>query len=205
MNPQAPTDMHKPRSAVVAELALTSATLALGYIAFGAVTMLIFTAGFLGGFLIWLAVPSRGECSDIKSPYWMAMLLFLIHRVEEKQFGFFKLLAETTGVPTPEVTSVPVLLLVGISVGAWLLVPILMKRRSSFGHYLAWTFFASMGLTELAHFLVFPFLAGLTYSYVPGMASVVLLAPLAWFGMWRLASGRHRQRQLNNGSTKEVS
>lgn len=185
-------DRPKLPSAIWFGLALTLAILALGYVAFGAMTMLVFTSGFLGGFFLWLVSPSRGTWADIKTPYWVALLLFAVHRVEEKQFGFFKVLAEVTGVPTPDATSVPVLLLVAMSVGAWLLVPYLMKRGSAFGRYLAWTFLASMGLTELAHFLVFPFLAGPTYAHVPGMASVVLLAPVAWFGMWRLALGQAR-------------
>jgi hypothetical protein len=53
---------------------------------------------------------------------------------------------------------------------------------------LAWTFFTSMGITELAHFLL-PLLTTEPYGYFPGMASVVVLAPLAWWGMWRLARG----------------
>ena len=52
----------------------------------------------------------------------------------------------------------------------------------------AWTLFASMGLTELAHFIM-PLLANEPYGYFPGMASVVILAPLAWWGMWRLFRG----------------
>lgn len=44
-----------------------------------------------------------------------------------------------------------------------------------------------MGLTEPAHFIM-PFLANETYGYFPGMGSVIILAPLAWWGMWRLKS-----------------
>lgn len=47
-----------------------------------------------------------------------------------------------------------------------LLVPILMKRGYQFGQYLAWTFFAAMGITELAHF-IFPFFTGEPYQYFP--------------------------------------
>jgi len=47
-----------------------------------------------------------------------------------------------------------------------------------------------MGLTELAHFAVFPWLnpSGIT-AYVPGMWTVLALAPVAWWGMWRLVPG----------------
>lgn len=119
----------------------------------------------------------------------IALLLFLAHRVEEKQTGFFAFLAAVTGVPTPAVNSVPVVLLVALSAGAWLLVPVLMGRGRPIGRYLAWTFFASLGLTELAHFLVFPWLDPSGAGYVPGMWTVVALAPVAWWGMWRLTRG----------------
>ena len=45
-----------------------------------------------------------------------------------------------TGVKTRSVASAPVVLLVAVSVGAWLLVPILMRRGQPMGRYLAWTF-----------------------------------------------------------------
>ncbi len=104
--------------------------------------------------------------------------------------GFFAYLSDVTGIRTPEVTAVPIIALVGLSVDAWLLMPVLMARSQPFGRYLAWTFFASMGITELAHFLVFPWLNESVVAYVPGMWSVLALAPVAWWGMARLASGR---------------
>lgn len=173
---------------VAAAVATTTATLILGYVAFGLITMLVFTAGFAGGLLLWL-LPNRGSWADLKIPYWIALVLFLAHRVEEKQRGFFAYLSEVTGLPTPAIASVPVVLLLVVSVGAWLLIPVLMTKTPEFGHYLAWAFFTSLGVTELAHFLVFPFLDQPGYGYVPGMWTVLVLAPVAWFGMWRLARG----------------
>lgn len=70
--------------------------------------------------------------------------------------------------------------------------PFLVIHRVAFGYYLAWTAFAAMGITELAHFLIFPFLRGEPYSYFPGMASVILLAPVAWWGMLRLWTAPRR-------------
>ncbi len=163
----------------------TTAILALGYIAFGFWTALIFTFGFLGGFLIWIFTTRQVPFQQFKVAYWLTLVLFVLHRVEEKVMGFFAKLAAITGVTTPEITSVPVILLVLASVGAWLSIPILVKRNYAFGYYLAWTFFASMGITELAHF-VFPLFLKVPYRYFPGMASVVVLAPAAWWGMYRL-------------------
>jgi len=163
---------------------ITTATLTLGYLAFGLLTSLIFTAGFLGGLLLWLVFPDRGSWPALRWPYWIALGLFVLHRVEEKHFGFFSMLQSVTGVQTPDPFSAAVLALLLLSVGGWLLVPWLMRRGHPLGRYFAWTFLASMGITELAHWLVFPFLEG--PRYVPGMWSVVLLAPVAWWGMRRM-------------------
>ncbi len=172
------------RDSILAFL-FTTIILLLGYISFGMVTTLIFTSGFLGGFLIWLFAPNETSFISIKLPFWLSFFLFLVHRVEEKVANFFARLSEITGVPTPEITSFSVILAVITSVVAWLTVPLLMKRKIVFGNYLAWTFFAAMGITELAHFL-FPFFTKEPYGYFPGMVSVVLLAPCAWWGMYKL-------------------
>ena len=93
-----------------------------------------------------------------------------------------------TGAPIPEMSVGVAIGLLVIPVGAWLAIPLLFRRGHEFGRYLAWTLFTSMGVTELAHFLM-PILANEHYGYFPGMASVVILAPLAWWGMWRLFRG----------------
>ncbi|MGY4829169.1 hypothetical protein ACVNIS_11370 [Sphaerotilaceae bacterium SBD11-9] len=175
---------------IATAFAFTAATLVLGKLAFGYVTMLVFTAGFAGGFVLWLIFPSKGSWRDISTIFWITLALFFLHRVEEKQLGFFQFLSDVTGQPTPDIASVPVVLLVVLSVGAWLLIPYLMKRELPLGRYFCWTFFASMGITELAHYLVFPFMAGPSYGFVPGMISVAALAPIAWVGMRILARGR---------------
>ncbi|WP_237023346.1 hypothetical protein [Mycolicibacterium tokaiense] len=161
---------------------LTAAALVLGLWAFGPLAAVVFTAGFLGGLALWLALGGRGRWADIRIPYWIALGLFVAHRIEEKQWGFFAFLSGVTGVPTPGITSIPVISLVVISVGAWLLVPALMRREHPLGYYLAWTFFASLGVTELAHFVVFPWLIPTGPGYVPGMVAVLVLAPVAWWG-----------------------
>lgn len=163
----------------------TAFILFLGYVAFGPWTALIFTAGFLGGFVLWLFIPAQPAFKQIKVAFWVTLLLFILHRVEEKVMGFFAQLAAITGTSTPSVTSASVILLVLLSVGAWVAIPILVKRNYAFGYYLAWTFFASMGITELAHF-IFPLFIDRPYGYFPGMATVLLLAPTAWWGIYRL-------------------
>lgn len=178
--------MKKPVSTIVLALLFTAIILSVGYMSFGIWPTLIFTSGFLGGYILWLLIPTNASFASIKVIYIVVFVLFLLHRVEERVSGFFPALADITQVQTPEIISWPVILLVVTSVGAWLLIPYLMKRESQFGYYLAWTFFAAMGVTELAHF-IFPFFQGGSYGYFPGMASVFLLAPAAWWGMWRLS------------------
>jgi hypothetical protein len=103
--------------------------------------------------------------------------------------GFFPTLAEITNVLVPDLASPAIILLLLLSVVAWLGGPFLANRGSQFGNYLVWTFFASMGVTELAHFAL-PFFTLDPFHYFPGVASVFLLAPVAWFGMWLLWRGK---------------
>ena len=124
----------------------------VGYLSFGIWPALLFLTGYMGGFLLWLFFPTRAPFKSIKWIYIATFLLFLVHRVEEKVSGFFATLADMTGVPIPEIVSVPIILLLLFSVLGWLIGPILYKRNISFGYYLVWTFFASMGITELPPF-----------------------------------------------------
>lgn len=178
--------MKKNSKIVAAAFLFTGVILTVGYLAFGLVTDLIFASGFLTGFIIWLFAKGEPSFDRIKIPYWGTLLLFIIHRVEEKIMKFFDRLSEITNVPTPDIASFDVIALVVVSVGAWLAIPYLIKRKYAFGYYLSWTFFSAMGVTELTHF-VFPFFTDEPYGYFPGMASVLLLAPCAWWGMKRLS------------------
>lgn len=176
---------------IIVAFIFTATLLVVGFLSFGIWTTVVFASGFLGGFLIWLFVPGHVPFKRIKLPYWLAFAFFiLLHRIEENVFKFQEELAKITGNPIPKLTDPALIILVLCSVGGWLAIPYLLKRRYSFGYYLAWTFFASMGITELAHF-VFPLLQNKPYSYFPGMASVIVLAPTAWWGMKRL-SAKHK-------------
>lgn len=178
--------MNKQASTIIAAFVFSLALPFIGYLSFGTVPASIFLVGYLGGFICWTLVPDRASLSSVKIPYAASLLLFIVHRIEEYASGFQVTLSGITGVPVPEVASLPIIFLLVGSVLAWILAPILMRKGYAFGYYLMWTFFASMGISELAHF-VFPFFTENDYGYFPGMVSVLLLAPAAWFGMWRLS------------------
>lgn len=178
--------MKTPKDIIFASL-FTITVPAIGYISFGVVPALLFLIGYFGGLVCWLIVPSTETFKSIKWIYWLTFLLFFVHRVEEKVSGFFDELARMTGVPIPEIVSAPIILLVLISVGAWIIGPWLASKGSAFGSYLVWTFFASMGITELAHFIL-PFFRDEAYGYFPGMLSVVALAPVAWYGIYKFSN-----------------
>ncbi len=165
----------------------TIAVPAIGYVSFGIVPAVLFFIGYVGGMVIWLIVQTTAPFKSIKWIYWLTFLLFFLHRVEEKVSGFFDELAEMTGVPVPDIVSIPIILLVLISVGAWIIGPWLASNGYAFGIYLVWTFFASMGITELAHF-VLPFFRDEPYGYFPGMLSVLVLAPVAWYGIYKFSN-----------------
>lgn len=176
--------MKKQKSTIVLALLFTISVLVLGYVMLGLLPMFLFAFGFLGGFIFWLIVPTTASFSTIKVPFFLALGLFVLHKLEERYMDFFPRLSEITHVPVPETNSFLVYLLYAFA-GSWLFIPYLVKRGYDFGYYLTWTFFTAMGITELAHF-IFPFFTTKPYGYFPGMASVVVLAPVAWWGMYRL-------------------
>ncbi len=170
--------------------AITLALLLTGYWSFGFWTTVIFSGGFVGGLLLWMVLPSPNKFKWIKLPYWLTLISFIaLHRVEENVMKFQEKLSALTGNPVPKLSDPALIILVVVSVGGWLLIPILLKRGHWLGQYFAWTFFASMGITELAHF-VFPFLAFGEFRYFPGMLSIIFLAPLAWWGMYRMSHSK---------------
>ena len=177
-------DKKEPTTIILAG-AFTAIALMLGYTALGIWPAFIFTFGYLGGLIIWLFKPIRATFRQIGIPYFLTLALFIVHKIEERERDFFPALAELTGVPVPDATSLPAILLYGIA-GIWLLIPLLVWNQYAFGYYLAWTFFTAMGITELAHF-IFPLFKEQPYGYFPGMWSVIPLAPAAWWGMWKLS------------------
>lgn len=177
--------MQKRNYVIALAILYTIAVVAIGYVLLGAVGAGLFTLGFLGGLIVWLAMPERATFTDIRTPFLITLGLFVLHKIEERELDFFPELSAITGVPVPEAGS-PLAILLYVLAAAWLLVPLLMPRGYSFGYYLAWSFFTSMGVIELTHF-AFPLFRDGPYGYFPGMASVVLLAPAAWWGLYRMA------------------
>lgn len=181
--------MKRPTSVIALSGLFTLAAAAVGYMAFGIVPALLFLSGYSTGFVLWLLAPANPPLASYRFAYVATFALFVVHRIEESLSGFFPTLAAITGVPVPNPASPAILVLLLLSVVAWLGGPFLANRGSQFGYYLVWTFFGSMGVTELAHF-VLPFFTLDPFHYFPGVASVFLLAPAAWYGMWRLWRGR---------------
>lgn len=175
-----------PRSlgAIVGAAAHAAAVVSVGYVLLGFVPMMLFGFGFAGGWLVWLIAREEASFSDIRAPYWLTLAVFVLHKIEERELDFFPALSRLTGVPTPQEGSPLAVALYSLA-AAWLLIPVLFRRRQSFGYYLAWSFFISMGVTELAHF-AFPLFSGEPYGYFPGMASALFLAPAGWWGLFRM-------------------
>lgn len=177
----------KPYPLIAGALALALLVPILGYVYLGAFFSIIFLVGYVGGFVLWALAAASADWESVRKPYWLTLAAFvLLHKVEENRVGFFEAVsARITGVPVPDVSVGLIISLLILPVGMWLAVPLLMQREKELGRFLAFTFFASMGLTELAHF-VLPLLAGEPYGYFPGMASAVVLCPLGWWGMLRM-------------------
>jgi len=186
--------MKKKNITIVIGIILSILPVVFGYFALGVLVAAVFAAGYIGGLICWLLVKREIPFRAIRLPYWLTWIAFiLLHKPEERYMKFFEEVSAITGKPVPSAFDPSVVLLLIAGVLPWLFVPVLIKRNSKLGYCLAWTFFASMGLTELAHFLVFPFLKQSSYAYFPGMASAAILIPLAFWGMYRLAFYRDKK------------
>lgn len=185
-------------SAIAFALLFSLAIPIFGYIYTGWSIALLFLIGYFTGLWLWLVIPAKVSFATIKAPYWVTLIVFLfLHKVEENRMKFFEVVGEKiTGVPVPEVTPLLVITLLILPIGGWLLIPYLVKRGYDFGYYLAWTFFASTGIIELAHF-IFPLLTNEPYGYFPGMITALPLAAAGWWGMYQLSkSSRKKPEKL---------
>ena len=161
---------------------------AIGFYYLGLLYAMLFLIGYMGGFLLWLLVSSHTPWTSLKKPYWLTILAFLfLHKVEENRMKFFEVVSEKiTGGTVPEYSVGLIIGMLILPIGAWLIAPWLIKRGQELGYFAIWTLFVSMGITELAHFFL-PFMIHEPYGYFPGMASVIVLAPLAWWGLYKLS------------------
>lgn len=179
--------LSKPFELVFLALAFSLFVPLLGLVYLGPFYAALFLLGYLGGFAFWMVVRSRAPWRAIHLQYWLTACAFVAHKVEENRMRLFEAVArQITGSALPEVSFGMILALLVIPLGAWLAIPLLVRRDHEIGRFLAWTFFASMALTEAAHFAM-PALAQEPYGYFPGMMSALLLVPLGFWGMWRLA------------------
>lgn len=124
--------MAKSPVTIVLAISHAFATVLLGYVLLGFLPMALFASGFVGGLLIWLIVSDRATYQDVRIPYLISLGLFILHKLEEREMDFFPALSQITGVPVPEEGS-PLAILLYVLAAAWLLVPLLMTLRISFG------------------------------------------------------------------------
>ena len=180
-------EMAKTALQILIAFTLTLLIPAFGWHFLGPLYAALFLIGYLAGFLLWLTFPSKTNWDRLKVPYWLTLAVFLLlHKTEENQMKFFETVSQKiTGGTVPPLSAGLAIGLLVLPIGAWLIIPLLIRSRNELGYYSIWTFFASMGITELAHFFL-PLLTKEPYGYFPGMASAVLLAPLAWWGISRM-------------------
>lgn len=184
LRPASSTGKGSPRWSKPAAWILTITIIAVGYELLGTLPACLFAAGYLGGLILWITIATRASYEQLRWPFFFTLALFVAHKLEERYLGFFPALAEITGVPAPD-ADLPLAKLLYALAAAWLLIPFFVRRKHPFGYYLAWTFFTSMGVTELAH-LVFPFIAPNSPRYFPGLATAIVLAPAGLWGLHRM-------------------
>jgi hypothetical protein len=178
------THIDKRPWAIAVAATFSATMVALGALALGPLVGIVFATGFFGGFLLWVVGPPYASFATMKVPYIVALIAYVIHRVDEELSGFVAAMEALTGHEAVAVVSPVSISLVALSL-AWMLSPLLLRRRHALGHFGTWSLFTGFGVIELWHF-VFPLLTPEPYGYFPGMITAPLIAAVGWWGMWRL-------------------
>ncbi len=76
--------MKKQTLTITFALLFTLAVLVLGYVMLGLLPMFLFAFGFLGGFILWLIVPTNTTFAAIQLPYFLTLAFFVLHKFEER-------------------------------------------------------------------------------------------------------------------------
>lgn len=166
---------------VVIALGISILMPCLAYLSIGVLYAAISSIGYFLGFLFWQHFSSCVAWRAIKAPYIFTLLTLLINwsSLFESSSGR----AENALIAS--VNDERTLWFLAIQLLVWLVFPFLLLRDNSLGSYFAWAFFTTMGVTEFTTFVV-PVLLNVSLSYFPGMVSVLVIAPLAWWGIWRM-------------------
>jgi len=175
----------KSYTEIVTAFLYASSVVSVVYVLLGPFPFDLFSIPFFGGFVAWLLMTSVPPFSAVRVPYFVAWIFFILHKLEERQFGFFSKLAYITGTPAPNENSTWSWILYLLA-GFWVLVLMLAKGGVTLGYSLTWTFFLAMGVVELAHF-VFPLMTGQPYAYFPGMTTAAPLSAAGLWGVYRMA------------------
>ena len=169
--------------ALVAVFIPTYATLL--YLQAGLMVVGIVAGSMAAGFIVWLRTTLRRPPAPaaVLPAYLVALVLFLVHVLEEYQFDFAVRIAAAAHVHWTETQFVEVIVLLGPAI--WISGAIGLYKRHPLGNFVAWFFFIGMMLGEPTHMLVFPFMEGGRYHYFPGMWSALLPMAPAAYGIWR--------------------
>lgn len=161
----------------------------IGYVLMGPVPAAIFCVFLVGGLVVWRLTTygSPAHPDSIVVPYLIAVVLFVIHVLEEYLAGFPGAISDLTGRAVSERD----FLLVAAFIGPilWLVSLALFHMRTEIGNYLVWAFVVAMTISELAHF-AFPFAAGPPVTYFPGLYTAAFPLIPAWIVAFRLTRGR---------------
>ncbi|HEY2064518.1 MAG TPA: hypothetical protein VGG84_01055 [Gemmatimonadaceae bacterium] len=170
--------------ALVAVFIPTYATLL--YLQAGFVVVGIVAGSMVAGFAIWLRTTLHRPPSAqaILPSYLLALVLFLMHVLEEYAFDFPGRVAAAAHVRWTEAQFIEVIVLLGPAI--WIAGALGIYKRHPLGNFVAWFFFVGMMLGEPTHMLVFPFMEGGRYHYFPGMWTALFPMVPAMYGIWRM-------------------
>jgi hypothetical protein len=146
----------------------------------------IIVGSMMGGMVGWLKTTAKRPADPrvILPAYLLMLSLFMVHVGEEYLFDFCTRIAAIFHSHWSEHDYVLLIVLVGPMV--WVLGGIGLWLRHPLGNFIVWFMLVGMILGEPTHLLVFSFLEGGRYHYVPGMWTALFPMIPAVYAVWRI-------------------
>jgi hypothetical protein len=170
----------------------------LGFLTVGFAGIL-FSAAFLGGFVLWILTTYRTPVDPNKMivAYLVTVVLFVVHVYEEYMSHIERTLTRISGLEVTQSDFLTVAAFSGPVV--WLLGAVMMLNRWHFGYFFGSTFLFGMMFAEASHFIN-PFLEDGTFHYSAGMYTAILPIASAWFTFRIVLREMKNEKQAGIGS-----
>jgi hypothetical protein len=186
--------MKNNQSSLILVLAFILSLALTGYFVIG-FTGILFSAAFIGGFILWILTTYRYpvDINKFIIPYLVMIVFFVIHVTEERLAHIETELSRMAGTEISKDQFLNIATTAGPIV--WLLGAIMSLKRWPFGYFLASTFLFGMMFAELSHFIN-PFMEDGTFHYTAGMYTALLPVIAGWYTFRIIKADITEQKRL---------